>query len=119
MSLGERCTSRKGKYYQHSSTLVIFALVVTEESGLGHTTSSKRLNVSVTRHSDGLFVVGDMLRASKTERVVVTEDGGYEGAAVETLHAMLDWFQREQRGCLFDGAVSEWGCWILPCTVVY
>jgi superfamily I DNA and/or RNA helicase len=89
----------------HERHVVILVLMVTADSGPGHTASKRRLNVGITHHKDCLFVVGDMLCAEKTETFVLTEESGHDRVAVDTLHALLEWFQRENRVYRFDGAI--------------
>jgi uncharacterized membrane protein YgcG len=81
-------------------SIVVFVLTVTAESGPGHTGSPSRLNVGATRHTDALWVIGDIdcdTRAVEAGAVVVMEDGGYETAVHGRLGEFLDWFRREGR----------------------
>ena len=85
---------------------VFYVLTIDSKSGPGHVASPHRSNVGITRHTDGLFVIGDSRTSSirpgkKGRRVeVINDDGGVELVDPRGLDDLFGWFKTEKR-CSF------------------
>jgi superfamily I DNA and/or RNA helicase len=79
---------------------VVGILTVTRASRPGHVVAARRLNVAATRHTDGLWVIGDVRCGQgqqKASTVIATENGAYGVAEPKQLCKFLGWFVRNDR----------------------
>ncbi|KAI8269435.1 hypothetical protein K4K58_001676 [Colletotrichum sp. SAR11_239] len=90
---------------------IFYVLTVERESTAGHVASRQRCAVGITRHTDGLFIIGDIETVkpgdAKKKTVAVTNDNGeVEMIDLSSFSRLLQWFTREKRvGLPFD---DEW-----------
>ncbi|KAJ5015704.1 hypothetical protein K4K57_012852 [Colletotrichum sp. SAR 10_99] len=90
---------------------IFYVLTVERESTAGHVASRQRSAVGITRHTDGLFIIGDIETVKpgdvKRQTVAVTNDNGeVETIDLSSFSQLLRWFTREKRvGLPYD---DEW-----------
>ncbi|KAL3297892.1 DNA helicase [Colletotrichum asianum] len=81
---------------------IFYVLTVERESTAGHVASRQRSAVGITRHTDGLFIIGDIETvkpgdAKKKTVAVTNDDGEVEMIDLGPFSRLLQWFTREKR----------------------
>lgn len=94
--------------------VAIFLTTVTKESGPGVVKDPRRFNVGVTRHTDFLFVVGDIATMDSNrhinEAVVVAEEGGWVLTSGKKMRDAYQWFRTKGRVVTVNFGAGE-GAW--------
>ncbi|KAJ0370718.1 hypothetical protein COL154_001094 [Colletotrichum chrysophilum] len=91
--------------------VIFYVLTVERGSTAGHVASRQRSAVGITRHTDGLFIIGDIETvkpedAKKKAVAVTNDDGEVEMIDLRSFSQLLQWFTREKRvGLPYD---DEW-----------
>jgi hypothetical protein len=88
----------------HEAPLTFFVMTVTAESGPGVVYDRHRLNVSMTRHSQMFFAIGDVDTVTSTDANLVInppvderQHRSMDYADRQHLFLFLDWFKRKGR----------------------
>ncbi|KAH9239426.1 hypothetical protein K456DRAFT_934804 [Colletotrichum gloeosporioides 23] len=91
--------------------VIFYVLAVERGSTAGHVASRQRSAVGITRHTDGLFIIGDIETvkpedAKKKAVAVTNDDGEVEMIDLRSFSQLVQWFTREKRvGLPYD---DEW-----------
>ncbi|KAH9892222.1 P-loop containing nucleoside triphosphate hydrolase protein [Xylariomycetidae sp. FL2044] len=108
--LAEATSSTIDSYQGKEKGIVIADMTRTESTGPGFLKDPQRLNVMLTRHTDFLFLVGDInlmgdnpliIRANERETIEHGDDGTTSYTSGRLLRKVLQWFKTKKR-------VIEW-----------